>query len=205
VSKRIKKAIALLSLATVMGAGNASAAEYAALIEVNPGAVLISQDLDGYTVSGDGKYDEVSNGAAFMPTLGGGFEIDSGDWRIHLMAGLGLIKHDVYNADVIKYEAGVYYTGGRHSGFAIGPRVTNYMFNSPSYKGDVDLSISSTHGIAPGLAFTVGDQFVIKGSIDYLMGATFDAEYPDGTPAEDIDLDGVMVQLGVMMRFHSLY
>ncbi len=206
-SNVLKKALPLLSLAALLGAGNASAAEYAALLEVSPGGVLMSGDLDGFTATGpNGEYDEISNTAAFVPSLGGGFEVDTDYWRIHMMVGFGEVVHDIYDATILKYDAAVYYTGGRHSGFAIGPHVTNYTFFSPDYKGDADLELSGTSGVAPGLAFTVGDRFIIKGSVDYLMGATIDVKPKSGnTASNDLKLDGVLVQVGVMLRFDSSF
>ncbi len=206
-----KKAVALVSLMGALGSTSAIAAEYSVLVEVMPGSVLLSSGIEDFSAQGKSPtadpadpilYDNVKNGASFMPTIGAGFEIDTDYWRYHLLAGIGVMKHDVFDATVIKYEIAMYYTGGLQTGFAFGPHIVNYNIMDPSWSGNTSLTLSGTNAIAPGLAFTVGDKFVIKGSIDYLMGGTIDVTPDAGYTANgDLELDGVMVQLGVMIRF----
>jgi hypothetical protein len=202
-----KKAVTLVSLMGALGSTSAIAAEYSGLVEIMPGSVLLSSGLEDFSASGtDSKgnfqSDDVKNGASYMPTISAGFEIDTDYWRYHLLAGIGMMKHDVFDATIIKYEIAMYYTGGLQTGFAIGPHIINYNIMNPTWTGNTSLTLSGTNAIAPGLAFTVGDKFVIKGSIDYLMGGTIDVAPDAGyTASGDLELDGVMVQLGVMIRF----
>ncbi len=206
-----KKAVTLVSLMGALGSTSAIAAEYSGLVEIMPGSVLLSSGLEDFSAQGKSptaaatdpvKYDNIKNGASYMPTISAGFEIDTDYWRYHLLAGLGMMKHDVFDATLIKYEIAMYYTGGLQTGFAIGPHIINYNIINPTWSGNTSLTLSGTNAIAPGLAFTVGDKFVIKGSIDYLMGGTIDVTPDAGYSASgDLELDGVMVQLGVMIRF----
>lgn len=208
-SSLLKKSLTLLSLATLLGSGSAMAAEYSVLVEVMPGSVLLSSEFGDYQTikTDDGTQnisEEFKNGAAYLPTASVGFEIDTDYWRYQLLGGIGQIQNESYKATVLKYEAAMYYTGGLQSGFAFGPHVVNYNIMSPSWEGDTEFTLSGTNAIAPGLAFTVGDRFVIKGSVDYLMGATMDVQAKNGythVAGDDLELEGVVVQLGAMMRF----
>ncbi len=205
-----KKAVTLVSLMGALSSTSAIAAEYGVLVEVMPGNVLLSSEFGAYSTSKNDAspaeitYDEFKNSASFMPTLAVGFEIDTDYWRYHLIGGIGTIQNEAFSATVIKYEVAMYYTAGLQTGFTFGPHVVNYNFLTPSWSGDSHISLSGTNAIAPGLAFTVGDKFIIKGSVDYLMGGTMDVSADSGytlLAGEDMKLDGVMVQLGVMMRF----
>jgi hypothetical protein len=208
-----KKAVTLISLIGALGSSSAIAAEYSVLAEVMPGNVLLSSEFGAYstiknTTAADPTpvaiNEEFKNGASYMPTLAVGFEIDTDYWRYHLIGGIGQMKNEAFSATILKYEAAMYYTGGLQTGFAIGPHVVNYSVFKPSWDGSTDIDLSGTNAIAPGLAFTVGDKFIIKGSIDYLMGGTMDVSADSGytlLAGEDIELDGVMVQLGAMVRF----
>lgn len=208
-----KKAVTLVSLMGALGSSSAIAAEYSVLVEVMPGNVLLSSEFGAYSTIKNAKAgepapiainDEFKNSASYMPTLAVGFEIDTDYWRYHLIGGIGQMKNEAFTATIIKYEAAMYYTGGLQTGFAFGPHVVNYNVLKPSWDGDTDIDLSGTNAIAPGLAFTVGDKFVIKGSIDYVMGGTMDVSADSGyslLAGDDIELDGVMVQLGAMIRF----
>ncbi len=205
-----KKAVTLVSLMGALSSTSAIAAEYGVLVEVMPGNVLLSSEFGAYATSKNDAspaeitYDEFKNSASFMPTLAVGFEIDTDYWRYHLIGGIGTIQNEAFSATVIKYEVAMYYTAGLQTGFTFGPHIVNYNFLTPSWSGDSHISLSGTNAIAPGLAFTVGDKFIIKGSVDYLMGGTMDVSADSGytlLAGEDMKLDGVMVQLGVMMRF----
>ncbi|MEA1920732.1 MAG: hypothetical protein U9N52_12895 [Campylobacterota bacterium] len=208
-----KKAVTLVSLMGALGSTSAVAAEYSVLAEIMPGNVLLSSEFGAYSTiknptqddpAPTAVYDEFKNGASYMPTLAVGFEIDTDYWRYHLIGGIGQMQNEAFKATIIKYEAAMYYTGGLQTGFAFGPHIVNYNILTPSWEGDTHISLSGTNAIAPGLAFTVGDKFVIKGSIDYLMGGTMDVSPDSGhtlIAGEDIKLDGVMVQLGAMVRF----
>ena len=205
-----KKAVTLVSLMGALGSTSAIAAEYSVLAEVMPGNVLLSSEFGAYSTTSINKApvendsEEFKNSASYMPTIAVGFEIDTDYWRYHLIGGVGKMSNEAFDATIIKYEASIYYTGGLQTGFTFGPHIVNYNILSPSWSGDTHISLSGTNAIAPGLAFTVGDKFVIKGSVDYLMGATMDVKADSGyilNAGEDIELDGVMVQLGVMMRF----
>lgn len=206
-----KKAVTLVSLMGALGGSSAIAAEYSVLVEVMPGSVLLSSGVEDFEAQGKSpdadpadpvRYDNIKNGASYMPTIGAGFEIDTDYWRYQILAGIGMMKHDVFDATVIKYEAAMYYTGGLQTGFAYGPHIVNYNIINPNWSGNTRMTLSGTNAIAPGLAFTVGDKFVIKGSVDYLTGGTIDVTPDAGyTANNDLDLDGIMVQLGVMVRF----
>lgn len=208
-SSLFKRALTLFSVSMAFGSHSVVAAEYSVLVEVMPGSVLLSSDFGAYqTVSQTDPtkvaYEEFKNGASYLPTISAGFEIDTDYWRYQLTAGLGKMMHDAFSATVVKYEAGLYYTGGLQTGFTFGPHVVNYNILSPSWEGDTAFSVSGTNAIAPGLAFTVGDRFVIKGSVDYVLGATMDIDAKSGythLAGEDLELDGIVVQLGAMMRF----
>ncbi len=208
-SSLFKKALALFSVSMAFGSHSVVAAEYSVLFEVMPGSVLLSSEFGPYqtvkqTDPSKVAYEEFKNGASYLPTVSVGFEIDTDYYRYQLTAGIGKMVHDAFSATIIKYEAGIYYTGGLQTGLAFGPHVVNYNIFSPSWEGDTEFSISGTNAIAPGLAFTVGDRFVIKGSVDYVLGATMDVAAKSGythLAGEDLELDGFMVQLGAMMRF----
>lgn len=204
--KRKAGVMTLVSFLMAFGINAAQAAEYAILAEVSPANVLFSGDIDKFSVTNDATgliEDQVKSQTSYVPTLGGGFEIDTQLWRYHVLAGLGMLEHDAFSANILKLEVAAYYTGGLQTGFMVGPHVSAYHFYEPSWDESVSVHLDSTSAVAPGIAFTVGDKFIIKGSVDYLLGADINVQPANGYSAssESLSLDGIMVSLGVMMRF----
>jgi len=203
--KRWLFASALLSMLQVSSYG--AEVEYSGIVEVMPGNVLLSSDLSNLSFTGytNGKViDEgLDSDASYMPSVSGGLDATNGVVRFQLLGGLSTMTNSDFSATVLKLEAAAYYMGSYSNKLGIGAHITSLSFLSPSWSGSADASFSDTNGIAPGISVIFGNEWIVKGSVDYVMGTNMDITTKNGTVSNysSISLDGVMVQLGLMYKF----
>jgi len=181
--------------------------EYSGIVEVMPGNVLITNDLSNLKFSGskNGKVidESLENDANYIPSLSGGFEATDGNLRFQFLGGFSTLINGDLSATIIKFDAAGYYMGGYNNKFGIGLHISTLSFLSPSWSGNADVDFDDTNAVAPGIAFLYGSDFIIKGSVDYLVGSSMDITTKNATVSNysSISLDGVMIQIGLMYKF----
>ena len=199
--------LSALTLLLLEGITYASEVEYSGIVEVLPGNVILGSDIDNFRVDwnkGTVKYDEEINAKSiYAPSIGVGLDISSRYMKYQFVGGYSYIKNGEFSANSLKFDIAALYSPSEYNRFSIGGHVTTHSFFSPKWSGNADVKFSDTSAIAPGIVALFGDEFIIKASLDYLSGSSFDVRTPVGTTTSQssLSLDGYMFQFGVMYNF----
>ena len=178
------------------------------ILDLKPGSILFSPDIDGFRVSrtsGSIYYsDTISGGGSWMPTLKAGMRIDNPALNIDLTGGVGLLVNGAFHSYMYLADLALRFKISKHA--TIGPHVSVIKFD-PKWDGSLsdssDVKLSGETSIMPGLCFTVGGKTAsFSASIDYI-DTSFDVTTYNGWVAnnDSIDLSGFAIQLGVLFSF----
>ena len=203
-SKIISVITALLLSQTMT---QASEIEYSGLVEVSTNTIVSS---DTFSVTGTQGSPAIivneglKDNSSFFMTVGGGFDATNRQFKCQLIGSYGKFKNGDLHSNILKLDASVYYIASQSNKFGIGAHIASLSFLSPAWSGVANLSLQGSNAIAPGLAIFFGDQFIIKASIDYVMGSKISVNQPaPGIVISDtsMNIDGVMTQIAVLYRF----
>ena len=172
------------------------------IIGVEPLSLLISPDVDGFTVTRQSpRYtatESIEGGVSFIPMLKGGVRFRSRPVIQDIAVGGGVLVNDVFYAPVGVLESRTHFRIGRV--FSMGPKLGLIMIDNPSWDGVSDVSLSGTSGIDVGLVVSIDTRRVAFGvSLSYMALAPLDVETGSGWVPSDneLDLSGAAFQLGV--------
>jgi hypothetical protein len=178
------------------------------VMDVSPGAFMISPDADGFSVTNTSGWitwtESVDGTGSWAPnaTLGVGY--DAGDMMtIDLTGGGGFWVNEAFDATTFligkisaAFRLGKYFTLGAQAGVI--------HFNEPEWQGIAQVKFSDSDGFLAGGAFTAGtDKISFYLSVEYMDIDPLDVTTSGGWQANsnELDLSGTMVNLGVKFRF----
>jgi hypothetical protein len=175
------------------------------ILELKPGSVLFSPDVDGFRVrSPSGSSETISGTGSLMPTLKAGMRIDTSAFNIDLTGGLGFLFNGAFYSTMYLADLALRYKISKR--VTIGPHVSVIKFD-PEWNGlrsdSNDVKLSGETSFMPGLCFTVGGKRAsFSASIDYI-DTSFDVTTYNGWVANDdsLDMSGFAFQLGVLFSF----
>lgn len=174
------------------------------VLEVDPATFIISPDIGDLEISRGGITHDLEDGTfSWVPTLKAGVGFDLSEFYIDVLAGYGLLyAKDAVTSSMYFGEAAFRYKAVDDGFVTVGPHVAIIGFD-PDYDGDGNAELDGNVGFLGGICFTVGGKRLsFAGSVDYLY-AEFDVDTANGWAAssDDVSLSGIMVQLGILMRF----
>ncbi len=192
----------LVGLALCSAGFQAQARSVYGIIGVEPLSLLISPDIDGFSVTSRTRWrtatERIEGEGSFTPMLKGGVRFQSRPVIQDIVVGGGILVNDVFNAPIGTLESRTHFRLGRV--FSMGPKLGVIMIGEPSWDGVSDVSLSSTAGIDIGLALSIDTRRVAFGvSLSYMALAPLDVETGGGWEASDneLDMSGAAIQLGV--------
>lgn len=189
------------------------------IVDVRPASVLLSPDLDGFTVrnAGNTSSETVSDEASWAPSVnvGIGFELDGVD--LHLLAGPGYLWNEGFRGGFGQIEAGALFklAEGR---VQVGPHIAVFGLADATWDpttNDVGLDrvdLDGNIGYKAGLTLNAGiegiDQLAFLANINYVdvcydvrTNGGWVAQDDKGAPVTELDMSGLMIELGLMVRF----
>ena len=198
--------MSILTLIFSQSLVNASEAEYSGIIEVLPGNIAVSSTDFRLTKTENNVLviDEgMTSSATYMPSVGVGLDISDRYMKYQFITSYSHITNGLFSADSIKFDASAMYAWRGHNRLSIGGHLTTHAFMSPKWSGDASIELSDTNAIAPGVVMLFGDEFIIKTSLDYMMGSSFDVKTPLDivSSQSSLSLDGFVFQFGVIYNF----
>jgi hypothetical protein len=176
------------------------------LMEFKPGSLLLSPDLDGFSVYHYGGWtsyeDRVEGVGSFLPRLNLGIGISVPVIYIDITGGVGVLINGgiiapFYTPDLaIKFKLGRFITLGPHIGM---------LFMNPTWNGQnsdsEDVEFSADTGFNTGLCFTAGHPKVgFSMTLDY-VSQTFNVEtFNEWYGPDELDMSGFSINLGLYLR-----
>lgn len=199
--KKIAKPVACIFLAAAMlvPAGSVTA-DTDFILDIVPGYILFSTNLDGTRVTDGKKIEEVDGYLSNMPILTGGLGVNKRSVFIDFTGGVGYLFNSSFNSLLYLVDvAGRFKLSNER--MTIGPHLSLVYFQ-PTWDGDVDISLDNETGFIFGGSLTVGTRpFSFLASLDY-VNASFGINSPDSRISQgDLDISGVAIQLGAILRF----
>jgi len=172
------------------------------VLEINPLSYLISPDIDDFRTSNGIVFEEISGYGSLYPTLKAGIGLESRTMIIDLLAGVGYLWNDAFNATTISGDMFLRFKLGQRGIFTLGPHVGIISFK-PDWDGPSEIVLQDETGWAGGLALTVGSPRVAFSAVFDYLSADFGVEPSGGWTANtsSLDISGLLIQLGVQFRF----
>jgi hypothetical protein len=172
------------------------------VLEINPLSYLISPDVDDFTTSNGVIFEEISGVGSLYPTFKAGIGLESRTTIIDILAGVGYLWNDAFNATTISGDLFVRFKIGQRGIFTLGPHVGIISFN-PDWDGTSEIVLQNETGWAGGLALTVGSSRVAFSAVFDYLSADIGVEPSSGWTANKstLDISGLLIQLGVQFRF----
>lgn len=169
-------------------------------VDILPGALLANFSADEFTVTDEGREEEVSM-LSSVPSIAVGMSIERVSGYIDIKGGAGMILNSKFSSFMFFGTAGIY-TEIKPS-ILMGPHITIAQFSGPSWWGDADIEFSDTTGFLVGMHLIAGDRISYLLSVDYLS-ASFDVDTAASTAVAsetELDISGIAVQFGVRAQF----
>jgi hypothetical protein len=190
------------------------------LLDFRPGSFLLAPDLDGFTVhnAGNTYFETVSGVGSWTPSLNAGLGLNFNVVDLNITAGPGYLWNGAFRGPFWQADVGVLFKAA-HGHFRIGPHVgllglgdaTWDSIDSSGYSssGDPQVDLQGNTGFKAGLTLHAGgDKVAFLANIDF-VDAKYDvtttggwvAQDDEGTVARELDMSGMMIDLGVIFRF----
>jgi len=198
----IKKNLFKLAIASSILFTQAQAIEHNFIMNIMPGSILASSDIEGFTNTVGGPSETIDGYACFSPNLSLGYGMDIDYFSFDVAAGYGVLTNAVFTTFYIQAEATVYLTT-LQKGFMIGPFVRYMDISDPEWSTD-NLAMTGTSANAYGISMMTGGKKVkFKVNISKLSGADIAVTGRNGyIPSSSIlSLDGTSIELGLALRF----
>jgi len=181
--------------------------DFEIVVDVLPGTLLISDDLDSFEVrrpSVEGDFAivdaEETSLISIVPNVkvGLGFEFD--DVYVTPSLGTGLILNTRFRSWMFRADLAADWRFGRTG--TIGPHIGAITLTDTDWFGDGKVDFSSDSGFIYGGHVTIGHDIVFVFSVD-IIDVELDVTTSDGWTANDtnVDLGGLMLNFGVRGRF----
>lgn len=179
------------------------------ILDIKPGSLLISPDVDGFKVENSSYYyshsETIEGSGSWMPTIKLGIGFDTPPLYIDFTGGFGHLWNSAFNANMFLGDVAVRFKLNRV--VTLGPHISVVRFD-PTWEGDSytdsdDVKLSGCTGFMPGLCLTIGGKIIsFSFSLDYL-DASFDVKTYNGWRANEdaIDISGFSLNLGALLRF----
>jgi hypothetical protein len=200
VEQLAKTVACILLVAAILSPTGSASADTDFILDIVPGYILFSTDLDGAKVTDGKRVEEIDGYLSNMPILTGGLGINKEKMFIDLTGGLGYLFNSSFTSVMYLFDA-----AGRFKfsddRMTVGPHFSLVYFQ-PSWDGDLDISLSNEAGFILGATLTVGTRpFSFLASLDY-VNASLGVDAPDASVSQDdLDLSGIAIQLGLILRF----
>ncbi|MFC1765754.1 hypothetical protein ACFL6U_27225 [Planctomycetota bacterium] len=186
------------------------------ILDFRPASFLLSPDLEGFTLrdAGNTKRETISDGFSWTPSVNAGVSLPLNTCEVTLTAGSGYLWNDGFSSSFWQADLSALFdlADGR---FRIGPHVGVLGLGDAKWdpltndtgKGQVDLTGNT--GFKGGLAIQAGGERVaFLANIDF-VDVRYDVTTRSGWIAQDdqgkelteLDMSGVMVDLGLIIRF----
>lgn len=172
------------------------------LVELGAG-YLNSGDMEGFYVHNGYVSETITGTGSLNGQLRVGIGWEYGAMRFDLLGGGGFLSNSALDATLLSGEAALYYMFD-NDWVALGAHLQYMGLLSPKADNDNHLGMDDASAIAPGIVLTLGGKTVMfKGSLDYVSGMKIGVSGKNGyaPSASQISMDGVMLQLGLLMRF----
>ncbi|NJL59002.1 MAG: DUF481 domain-containing protein [Desulfobacteraceae bacterium] len=170
------------------------------ILNLTPGFIVYSPDVDGFEVSDGWKTDQISGSFSNIAALSAGVGVDTPGMFFDMTVGAGYLWSSFMKSDVLMGDVACRFKIRRDE-MTLGPHLTFLRF-SPDWEGDSKIKLSDETGVAGGLSFTIGSKaFSIIAALDY-MHLDFKIEEPRlPTNPDSLNMSGIVFQIGMLMRF----
>jgi hypothetical protein len=186
------------------------------VLDIRPGSFLLSPDLEGFTLrdAGNTSRETISDGFSWTPSINAGVGWTFATFDLNITAGPGYIWNDGFNGSFWQVDAGALFkiADGR---LRIGPHIGIVGLSDAKWDpltnntGNGQVDLSGNTGFKGGLAFHAGSERVaFLANIDF-VDVSYDVTTRSGWVAQDdqgkqlteLDMSGVMIDLGLIIRF----
>ncbi|OVE75617.1 hypothetical protein BVX97_04325 [bacterium E08(2017)] len=169
------------------------------VVDILPGALLANFAADDFSVTYEGREEEVSM-ISSVPSVSLGLAFERLDGYIDAKVGGGMILNSKFSTFMTFANLSIYKE--IHPSIMIGPHATLASFTAPEWWGDADVVFDGNTGYMIGFQMTAGDRIAYLLSVDY-VSASFDVDPAStATTSEDVlDITGIAVQFGVRAQF----
>ncbi len=200
--------ISLILLFALAGYQHRAIAEADIILDFMPGTLLISSDLDGFSVQGDVTLADGSvvysreepSLVSTVPTMraGLGFELDP--VYVDATVGVGLLLNSRFQSVMYRADIGAHFSFARNGSF--GPHVGLVQFSGLDWHGDADIELDSSAGVTYGVHVKIGYDIAFLMSLDYLSAeADVGSDGAWSADSNVLDFSGLMIAFGVRGRF----
>lgn len=170
------------------------------ILNVTPGFFLYSPDAKGFRASDGRRTDEISGYLSNIVSVSAGVGVNTPIFFLDTTAGVGYMWSSSITAPVFLGDV-AFRLKILGNEMTMGPHIT-FLYFRPEWDGDTKITLSDETGVAGGLSLTIGlKAFSVLASLDYLH-LDFKTE-PSGISSNrnDLDMSGVVFQVGMLMRF----
>jgi|ETNmetMinimDraft_26_1059896.scaffolds.fasta_scaffold25082_3 hypothetical protein len=177
------------------------------VVDVLPGTLLISDDLDSFEVRRPTVEDEFvivdaeeTSLVSIVPNVKVGIGLEFDDVYVTPSVGTGLVLNTRFRSWMFRADLAADWRFGRTG--TIGPHIGAIWLTDTDWFGDGRVDFSSDGGFLFGGHITIGHDIVFVFSLD-VIDAAMDVTTSDDWVANDtnVDLSGLMLNFGVRGRF----
>jgi len=170
------------------------------IFNVTPGFFLYSPDAKGFRTSDGWKTDEISGYLSNIASVSAGVGVNTPVFFLDTTVGVGYMWSSSITSPVFLGDIAFRLKILRDE-MTLGPHIS-FLFFRPDWDGITNITLSDETGVIGGLSFTIGTKaFSVLASLDY-MHLAFKTEQPGiSLNRNDLDMSGLVLQVGILMRF----
>lgn len=215
--RRYRMAIGMVVMVGLLGTTvQAEVAQF--ILDLRPASAIFSPDLDGFTVARTSGFvtevEEIGGIGSWTPSINGGLGLDFGTVNLNITGGGGYLLNGAFGGPFWQGEVSLLFESG-DGHFRIGPHVGVIGLGDATWHADdafgIDpqIDMMGNTGWKGGFILHAGgDQVAFQANIDY-VDVRYDISTQSGWVARDdsgntvteLDMSGVMVNLGILFRF----